>query len=238
MNLILLFEEDFVSGQERVRLTGRRHRHILEIHRAATGDELCVGLAGGQIGRGVITLLDDNAVEMEIKLETDPPPELPLTLVLALPRPPVLRRALIAVTSMGVKKIILLHANRVEKSFWNAKVMAEEELRNAAILGLEQAKDTLLPDIQLRDRFKPFVEDELTGISQGTTALMGHPMAKAACPRDIQTPVTLAVGPEGGFVPYETKKIESCGFTPIHFGQRILRVETVLPALLARLFPL
>lgn len=238
MNLILLFEQDFVAGQERVQLRGRRHQHVREIHRASIGDELCVGLAGGRIGRGLVTRLDDSMLEMEVEFDTDPPPGLPLLLVLALPRPPVLRRTLIAATSMGVKRIVLLHANRVEKSFWGAKVMAEEELRNAAILGLEQAKDTLLPDIQIRDHFKPFVEDELTDISRGSTALLGHPTSSTACPRDIKGAVSLAVGPEGGFVPYETEKLEACGFTPIHLGERILRVETAIPALLARLFPL
>jgi len=246
MNLILLFEQDFTSGptsdsgatQGRVQLRGRRHEHVREFHRAAVGDELCVGLAGGAIGRALITRLDGPVLDMDVQLATAPPPTLPILLVLALPRPPVLRRTLIAATSMGVKRIVLLHANRVEKSFWGAKVMAEEELRQAAILGLEQAKDTILPDIQLRDRFKPFVEDELTGLSQGSTALVGHPAAAAPCPRDIDAPVTLAVGPEGGFVPYELEKLEACGFTPIHLGERILRVETAIPALLARLFPL
>jgi RsmE family RNA methyltransferase len=238
MNLVLLFEQDFASGQERVQLRGRRHQHVREIHRANVGDELSVGLAGGRMGRGLITRLDDRVLEMDIQLDTDPPPALPILLILALPRPPVLRRTLIAATSMGVKRIVLLHANRVEKSFWGAKVMAEEELRKAAILGLEQAKDTILPDIQLRDRFKPFVEDELTGLSKGSTALLGHPTSSVPCPRDIKSGVTLAVGPEGGFVPYELEKLEACGFAPIHLGQRILRVETALPALLARLFPL
>ena len=51
MNLILLFKKDFV-GDNKVRLEGRRFRHIVEVHRPVEGDELRVGLAGGLTGPG------------------------------------------------------------------------------------------------------------------------------------------------------------------------------------------
>src|SRR5262249_54690312 len=89
VNLILLFDDDFVT-EARVRLTGRRLRHVLDVHRAATGDELTVGVAGGRVGRGRVVRLDSEALEMDVVLEREPPAPLPLTLVLALPRPKVL----------------------------------------------------------------------------------------------------------------------------------------------------
>ena len=95
MNLILLFPEDFVDGGNRVCLRGRRHRHVRKVHRAAPGDELCVGLAGGGVGRGKLLRLDASELEMEVHFESDPPPAIPATVVLALPRPLVLKRSLI-----------------------------------------------------------------------------------------------------------------------------------------------
>ncbi len=137
---------------------------------------------------------------------------------------------------MGVKRLVLLNSYRVEKSYWQSPVVQKETLREQLILGLEQARDTVLPEVLLRQRFKPFVEDELPALAEGTLPLLAHPVAEGDCPRRVEGPVTLAVGPEGGFIPYEVEKLVECGFQTVSLGERILRVETAVPALLGRLF--
>jgi RsmE family RNA methyltransferase len=236
MNLILLFPDDFVDGASCVRLQGRRLRHVLDIHRASVNDELCVGLAGGRVGTGRVTKQNETVLEMEVILSHAPPPALPVMLVLALPRPKVLRRVLRSVSSMGVKRIILLNSFRVEKSFWQSPFLGEARLKEQLILGLEQARDTILPEVMLRPQFKPFVQDELATLIQGTLPLVAHPAASASCPHNIGRPVTLVVGPEGGFIPFEIELLVSHGFSAVHLGDRILSVETAVPALLSRLF--
>ena len=241
VNLILLFDEDFTRmapdrASGRVSLVGRRREHVCSIHRAAVGDQLCVGLAGGTMGHGRVVLLNDDSLELDVELDTDPPAALPVQLVLAMPRPLVLKRVLISATAMGVKKIFLIQSNRVERSFWNSKALRDGERNKPLILGLEQAKDTIVPELELRTRFRPFVEDELPAIIKGTRALVAHPETDVPCPRALQEPVTLVMGPEGGFVPFEIEKLEAIGCSVVHLGERILRVETALPALLARLF--
>lgn len=235
MNLILLFPEDFLANSQRVRLEGRRQQHVLSIHKAEVGKELMVGLLNGPIGRGLIMKLDSDHLEMDVTWERQPPEPLSVTLILALPRPLVLRRVLMTASSMGVKKIFLIQSYRVEKSFWNSHGLRPEELREALILGLEQAKDTVLPEVILQPRFKPFIEDELPQKIQGTRALVAHPEGGVPCPTGVRTPVTLAVGPEGGFIPFEIQKFLELGFEPVHLGERILKVESAIPALLGRL---
>jgi 16S rRNA (uracil1498-N3)-methyltransferase len=235
LNLILLFKEDFTDGTTRVRLQGRRLRHVLEVHRAHVGDELCVGLAGSRIGTGWVTLLDRSVLEMEVRLDRTPPPPLPVLLMLALPRPKVLKRVLRSVTALGVKRIVLLNAFRVEKSYWSSPVLGPESLREQMIIGLEQSRDTMMPEVLLRPLFKPFVEDELPGLIKDTLPLVAHPAASAPCPRDAGRPVTLAVGPEGGFIPYEVEKLVAAGFSAVNCGGRVLSVETAVPALISRL---
>ncbi len=236
MNLILLFKEDFVDGKNRVRLEGRRFKHVLEVHRAAIGDELSVGLMNGRWGTGKVTVLDQTTLEMDVSLEHKAPQPLPLTLILALPRPKVLRRVLRSVGAMGVKRIILLNSFRVEKSYWKSPVLSTESLNEQLTLGLEQARDTIMPEVLLRLRFKPFVQDELPAIAHDTLPLVAHPESSFLCPRNPGRKVTLVVGPEGGFIPYEIEMLAGCGFTPVQLGERILSVETVVPALLSRLF--
>ena len=104
------------------------------------------------------------------------------------------------------------------------------------LLGLEQARDTVLPDIILAKRFKPFVEDELPAMAANTRGLIAHPGDFPECPRALSEPVTLAIGPEGGWIPYEVELLSKAGLSPMQLGERILRVETAVPALLARLF--
>jgi RsmE family RNA methyltransferase len=245
VNLILLEPEDFLSGDprdpscdrgpQRVRLGGRQLRHVREVHRAEVGRELAVGVVGGPRGRGEVVALDENALEMEVLLDGAPPPPLPVTLLLALPRPKVLSRLLRDITTFGVKEIVLLRTWRVEQSFWQSPALEPERIRRQLLLGLEQAGDTVLPRVRLRRRFKPFVEDELPGLAEGTLRLLAHPGSSLPCPRGVSGPITLAVGPEGGFIPYEVEALEAQGFQAVTLGERPLRVETAVAALLARL---
>ena len=236
MNLILLFDDDFRDAS-RVRLTGRRLRHVTEVHRARVGAELVVGIANGRIGRGTITRLDVEALEMDVSLDRDPPAALPLTIILALPRPKVLNRVIAGAASLGIKHIVLINAWRVEKSYWSSPRLSDENLRTQSILGLEQSRDTVLPAVETRRLFRSFVEDELPAIARGTRALVAHPHASADCPRDVHEPVTLVIGPEGGLIDAEIASLERIGFMPVTIGERILRVETAVPYLAARLAP-
>nr|WP_218572819.1 16S rRNA (uracil(1498)-N(3))-methyltransferase [Pseudomonas sp. R-28-1W-6] len=233
--MLLLEDADFVAA-DRVVLAGRRLKHLQEVHRAAVGDSLRVGRLGGLMGSGTLLELSEQHATLQLSLDLPPPAKLPLTLLLALPRPKMLKRVLQTVSAMGVPRLILLNSYRVEKSFWQTPFLEPEALREQLILGLEQARDTVLPEVIIEKRFKPFVEDQLPGIAAGSLGLVGHPGDFPACPRAVEQPVTLAIGPEGGWIPYEVDKLREAGLQPVQLGERILRVETAVPALLARLF--
>jgi RsmE family RNA methyltransferase len=235
VNLVLLLDEDWIEADCRVRLEGRRRRHVLEIHRAGVGDALRVGRLDGAVGYGRITRVDEHALEMEVRLDADPPPPLGITVVLALPRPPVLRRALVSLTSMGVKRIVLLNADGVEKSFWQSRALEADAIFEQCVLGLEQARDTRMPEVVSRKRFKPFVEDELEEWIAGGRAFVAEPARDSTLASALEGPVLLAVGPESGWSPYELASLERAGLERISLGIRPLRTETALPALLARL---
>jgi RsmE family RNA methyltransferase len=234
MNLILLEDTDF-SSPDQVHLTGRRLQHIRSVHQAEVGQLLRVGKLNGLMGEGRITRIDEERIELQVKLTSPPPKPLPVTLLLALPRPKMLKRILQGITALGVKQIYLLNSYRVEKSFWGSPLLQPENLREHLRLGLEQARDTILPEVHLRSRFKPFVEDELPQLCADTRALVAHPVNQATAQLETGVPTTLAVGPEGGFIRYEIDKFKECGFRAFSLGERILRVETAVPVLLSRL---
>jgi RsmE family RNA methyltransferase len=240
MNLILLRPADFTAADE-VRLHDRsddsRARHIRDILGANQGEQLRVGVIDGLTGSAEVLSIDDTGVELRVALTEPPPPKLPLTLILALPRPKVLRRVLRTVAELGVRELILLNTYKVEKSYWQSPALAADQVRGYFLEGLQQSRDTVLPMIRFEKRFKPFVEDRLPALAQNTTALVAHPGGGVdACPLALDRPCTLAVGPEGGFIPYEIEKLKQAGLVQIQLGARILRVENALTTLVAKLF--
>lgn len=235
MNLLLLQSEQINNGVATV--SGRQLQQLQEVHGCVVGDSVRVGELNGLMGTGIVSELNAQYALLQLHLGCPPPAPIPLTLLLAMPRPKMLRRTLQSVASMGVKQIYLINSFRVEKSFWQSPFLNPNAIQEQLILGLEQARDTQLPELHIRTRFKPFVEDELAEIINGSHALLAHPVTDMPCPVDLSQPATLAIGPEGGFIPYEIEKLCDVGFRAVHVGPRILRVETAVPALLSRLFP-
>ena len=239
MNLLLLDPQEWPTGarQAELRLTDHRADHIRTVLKAGPGDSVRFGVIDNLTGLARVAQVWSDVVVLDAVLDTPPPPPLPLTLLLALPRPKVLRRVLQAATTLGIKQIHLLNSYRVEKSYWQTPFLQPDSIHQQLRLGLEQARDTLLPQVHLHTRFKPFVEDELPALAAGKRCLAAHPLPESQpCPEHLTEDSVLAVGPEGGFIPYEIEKLQDAGFTAVTLGPRILKVETAIPALVARLY--
>ena len=238
MNLILLHPQELTD--QHVTLTGRRAEHIRKILRGTIGDNLRVGVLGGLLGTGCIREMVGNSVVLKVHLTTEPPSFPPTDLILAVPRPIMLKRVLAQAVSMGVNRIFLINANRVEKSFFSSTLIQNNDFTEPLCLGLEQAMDTRLPEISVHHRFRPFVEDLLPQLlCDCPIRLLAHPeggqtIAQAAKGLSEQRAV-LAIGPEGGWVDFEVQRFKEQGFMPFSLGARILRVDTAVPALMAQL---
>jgi len=230
VNLVLL-EPAELRGDGIARLGGRRAAHVSGVLRAVAGDRLQAGVVGGKMGDAEVLAASPDEVVLRPALDRDPPPPSPVSLLLALPRPKILRKVLQAAASMGVKRIVLLGSYRVEKSYFASPVLAPDALRAELLLGLEQGRDTVLPELLVRRFFKPFVEDELDLLFPARTRLLAHPAG--AAPLETLAPVepraTLAVGPEGGWTPYEADELRRRSFQPFTLGARVLRVDAAVP---------
>ena len=232
MNIILLAPEDWLD-ENTVCLDGRRHAHIRGVLRAGMGDALRVGLLGGLRGCGTVIKLSDEHTHLQVKLVDPPLPRHPCGLILALPRPKMLRRVFRTAAEMGVAHLYLINSVRVEKSYWQSPLLQPDRVDAALTAGLERAGDTVLPQVHLHPRFKPFIEDQLPGLIGSSACWIAHPGAPEAL--ETQSGEGLIIlGPEGGFVSYEVDLAQSMGAQPVRLSNRILSVDTAVTAALSQ----
>lgn len=233
MNTLILENEDFLN-ENTVKISGRRAKHILEIKKLSIGSTLNAGLINGKLGTAIIKNIDSMNVILEVSLKNKSPAPLPLSLVIALPRPKVLKKILQIAASLGIKKIYLINSWKVEKSYWQTHQLSDENIYKQLLLGLEQSCETVVPEVIIKKQFKPFLEDEIGSVVKDSIALMAHPSEKIFDPEGEKKNIVLAIGPEGGFTEYEFKKFIEVGFKQISLGTRIQRVETVIPLLVGK----
>ena len=234
MNLILLTSDDHWIDAQRVRLRDRRAEHIRQVLRSQQGDTLRVGLLGGQRGTGRIEAIDAQSVLITVQLVDPPAPRHRFDLVLALPRPKMLRRILRAVAEFGVGSLHLVQTARVDKSYWQSPLLADAKVDEALRMGLERSRDTIIPQVHRHRLFRPFIEDRLPEICQSRPCWIAHQDAAVGLSAVAAQPAVVMIGPEGGFVPFELTLAEQMGAQKVHLGGRILSVDTAVTTVLAQ----
>lgn len=238
MNILLFTSQELSDNQILTLSDERRHGHLRKVLKPTVGDQIRVGQVNGMTGLGEILQHDHQVTRVAIKLTTSAPSPLPLKLLLAVPRPKMLRRILQTCATLGVEEIKLLNSAKVEKSYWQTPFLQTQQVHDNLMLGMEQGGLTHLPKLTSAKLFKPFVEDDLSTWAGHSQRLVAHPRLAQAAPAASLTPTTLAIGPEGGFSDYEVEKLAEQGFTSISLGSRILRVETAIPVAIAQLMKL
>jgi RsmE family RNA methyltransferase len=245
MNLISLEPGDF-EADDRVCLRDRRLEHARKHLHLQVGDRVRVGLLSphdehapppANLGAGEVLAIDRSELRLRVELGQPPPPASKVILALALPRPPTLEKVLQHGSALGIKRFLFFHARRTEKSYWSASLLEPACLHRQLVLGLEQARDCVVPTIEFHRRFLPFVEDRLAELRGRMPVLVADPEGEQACPRALDEELVLLIGPEGGFVEFERDKLRELGDRLVHLGPRILRVEAAMIATLARLAP-
>lgn len=204
-------------------------RHLRQTLQSQVGDTLKVGRCHGNLGNATISLLSDTQLVLsDIVCDAAPPAKLPLTVVLALPRPKVLRRLILDMTAMGVTELYLVNSCRSEKSYWQSPLL--NNIDDYIQEGLQQACDTIPLQVHVKKRLKPFAEDELPMVIVGKQAIIAHPYAEQALTSVWQAakPSVLVIGAEGGFIPYEVEMFCRMGCRAAHMGTRILRTENAV----------
>jgi len=236
MNIILL-DKDEING-DHTTLKDHRAEHIVKVLRSSRGDRVTVGIINGKTGYGIIKEIVGRKpylVKLQLAMERYPDIAPPIDILLALPRPIVFKRIISHLTTLGVRRILVVNAAKVEKSYWESSVVSENGWQRHVREGLEQAVDTRLVDISFYRGFKPFMQEIVPGIKDRyQQMLVAHPHTTnslAEVFRAGASPVLLAIGPEGGWNEYELDQMEIMGFDQFTLGARVLKVETAVNAL-------
>ncbi len=235
MNLILL-EPDEIQADGLAVLSGKRARHVREVLRAAAGEEIRVGVVDGALGTATI-LEDAKQLRLRCDLSGGIPPVSRVDLLLAMPRPKVMNRLWPVLASLGVGRVLISNAWKTERNYFDTHVLAPVHVRAGLIEGLQQARDTRLPQVSVHKQFKKLVEDKLDGFGPYAARLAAHPGREAfpsgqlaALPTDAR--VLLAVGPEGGWTPFELELLAAHGFATVSWRPRALRTDVACAVLL------
>jgi len=236
MNLVLVDPEEITPSGDAV-LSGSRAEHLLKVLHAAPGHEVRIGVIDGPRGVGTVQAIAEGAVTLRCAFEGDAPPRPAIDLLLALPRPKVLRRLWAQIAALGVGQIILTNAEKVERNYFDTHVLSPESYRPLLIEGLQQARDTRLPAVSIHRQFRVLVEDQLDALAGPALRVVADPSASKALsqvvPAGAPQRLLLAIGPEGGWNAFELGLLAAHGFQPAGIGPRILRSDTACIALLA-----
>lgn len=239
----VLFEKGEISDGVAT-FGGERAEHVLNVLHGEVGQTLKTGEVDGKIGTSEIVEIANGADGagpiVRAKVCHDRESLRPwVDLILAPPRPRVLKRLLPQLAAMGAGRIVLVGAKKVEKDFWGATLLKEENYRPLLMDGLMQSGTSIMPEVICRRSFRRFVADELDAMFPTERRIVAHPYGAGnplpAANPDSRQPLLLAIGPEGGWTDDEVALLEAKGFTRYSLGPRILRTDTAAIALLAKL---
>ena len=234
MNIVILKQEE-LTEDGRVFLSDRRAKHIVSVLRGKPGQSVRVGILNSSIGTGVIEEITTTDVHLSCSFNDSPRPSTGIDLILAMPRPLVMKRLLAPLASLGIRRIFLTNAAKVERDYYGTHWLRTEHYEPLLMEGLEQTGDTRLPRVTIIRRLKPFIEDRMDELFPAGARILAHPSHEAD-KHDIPSctaPIVLALGPDGGWTPYETDMFDRNGFVRMSLGARTLRTDVACIALIS-----
>jgi len=236
VNLLLLDPGEIDTGGD-VLLSGARAAHLRDVLRVEAGHHVRIGVVDGPRGTATVQSVGGETVAIRCELEADIPPRPHVDLLLAVPRPKVMRRLWAQIAALGIGQIILTNAEKVERNYFDTHILAPETYRPLLIEGLQQARDTRLPAVSIHRQFRVLIEDQLDALFGRGRRVVADPSAATpltdVARSSAEGRMLLAIGPEGGWNAFELGLLRAHGFQPAGMGPRTLRTDTACVALLA-----
>jgi RsmE family RNA methyltransferase len=230
-----------------------RTSHLLKVLHKKAGDTFEAGMVGGSRGTGRIEAVEaSGSLVFSLDLGESPPPRVPLRLVVGFPRPIQLRRLLRDLANLGVEGVDLVGTELGDKSYRNTTLLTDGGARRAFIEGAVQARDTMLPSLEVYHSLKMWLEkrpwercgsfldtpDGDADFRLPSILIAADNVRPTGSLARLDTPMRsalIAVGSERGWSDRERDMLEGAGFLRLSLGPRALRTETacMVAALLA-----
>ena len=208
-------------------LTGSEAHHLAHVLRAKPGEEVLLFDGSGLEYRAVIEKVGRSEVRLQVvgSESVDREASRPVTLAVALPKGDRQRWLTEKAVELGVARLIPIETRRgVAQPSDNAL----ERLRRAVIEAAKQCGRNRLMEITPAMRW----EELISQARHEQPCFVAHPggaaggLAGQLAQLPPESPVLLAVGPEGGFTDEEIAAATAATWHLADLGRRILRVET------------
>jgi 16S rRNA (uracil1498-N3)-methyltransferase len=234
---VLLFEQSELNSDVFC-VDGERARHLIEDLKVELTFKLRIGQIDGYLGWGEVVGVGRETVEVKVCELKEPIAQLPIDLLIAMPRPQILKRVLESSASMGIRKIIITSSERVEKSYLTSKILKESEIRKHLQLGLEQGVGTKFPEVEICSNLQNSL---FKAGERKATKIIAHPLGVSSF-SDLEPTLfseevstLFAIGPERGWTEAEVAQFIEDGYIPVSMGARQLRVDTAVVAVMSKI---
>jgi 16S rRNA (uracil1498-N3)-methyltransferase len=228
------FIADEVDG-DRAALVGEHAAHLAKVLRAQVGQQFDVA-ANGSVRRGEISSVSSVRVEFLLHEIVDAAvsDQRKITLLLSIFKFDRLEWAIEKAVELGVSTIVPVIAHRTESHLASSAAKRVERWRRIARESSQQSRRNTEPEIA-----SPIKLQDAVANQPGTRVLLSeHEKPERVSLKKIiaehQTgPLTLAIGPEGGWTQEEVDLFKKSGWLFASLGSTVLRVETATIAALA-----
>ncbi len=226
---------------ELVELTGSDVKHIRDVLRLKSGDDVIVCDSSGTEYHCVLERCSSDRVLLRVRKahpgETEP--LIPVFLYQGIPKGEKMDWIIQKTVELGVCGIVPVMTERtvVRLEQERDKHKKQERWQRIAYEAAKQCGRTLLPRVETPISF----QDALARAGQGLRILPYENEAGRSLKKVLKNlpeqnkndPIHVFIGPEGGFAQREVFLAEESGFISVTLGKRILRTETAGLAVLA-----
>lgn len=216
----------------RAELEGEDAHHLTRVLRVEAGQKFEIS-DNSRVWLAEVETTRKNLVTFSILHEIEPAPELAtLTLYMALIKFERLEWAIEKATELGVSRVVPVETNRSEQGLFQGAAKRVERWRRIAREASEQSRRLRVPEIADPAKLDTAISDAashriLLDENPGAPPLL---QAMRLSPGDS---ISLAIGPEGGWIDEERRRLGESGWQAVSLGPLILRAETAVCAALA-----